>query len=199
MFASLKQVVGGCVMKLALVLGTCLVSSLLSSVAFAQGPPGPGTVTIINPSIVGGYCSGIVQSGSTFEDIASAYIEATYKGPTGAPASGYVYGLPKMKYKYYDTYGSLMVQPDIMDAAPFSFGNGGYGNSSASASPKCQTFGVLLTITPNFVYYLPEPAKTLIRQWKLLGYAGSQNATGGAECNILCPTFSTTQNGSQPA
>ncbi len=187
-------------MKLALVLGTCLASSLLSSAAFAQGPPsGQGTVTIINPSITGGYCTGIVPSGSTFEDVASAYIEATYKGPTGAPASGYVYGLPKMKYKYYDTYGSLIVQPDIMDAAPFSFGGGGYGGSSATAAPKCQTFGVLLGLSQYLTYYLPEPAKTLIRQWKLLGYAGSQNATGGAECNILCPTFSTIQQGNQPA
>ncbi len=184
-------------MKLALVLGTCLASSLLSSAAFAQGP-GPGEVKITNANINGSYYSGVLMPGqpSSEEDAAVAFIEATYKGPNGAPASGYVYGLPKMKYKFYRADGSLIVQPDIMDAAPFSFGGGGYGSSWSGTAPKCTTYNYLFWYENN-KYVLPLPAESLIRHWKLLGYAGSQNATGGAEANVLAPTFSTVHHGAQ--
>ena len=193
-------------MKLALVLGTCLISSLFSAAAFAQGPP-HGTVTISAIIIEGTYYAGMYvdQDETASSDEALAGITANYVAAPGSSVApdGYVIGFPKIKYKYYGADESLLGSPGLLDATPISFGNGGMGSSTAVSEAFCMSLGTLFTAEnisvlnhDRTIIRLPSPAKTLIRQWKLIGSAGSQNAQSSDSKSALAPTFSTSVDGS---
>lgn len=155
-----------------------LSSSLLlfSGVAFAI----PGTCTI-NGSITGTYQTASNQPIDTF----NASLSATFLQYNGAPAGGYATGYPRQKFKYYDASGNPFNgdEPGTLSPSPDVFGGGGAGSVSLSSQGSLDSFG------PLYLDGTPYGTHSLIRHWKLLGYAGSQQAQASAECNVLAPSY----------
>ena len=159
----------------------------LPQAAFSQ----TSGVNTLDGTISGSY-SGPTGSSCTSDEYIS-YSSATYTRPDGSPAYGETVNYPRMKAKWYNWQGNLMSpEPDLFTPTP------DMGVAADEGQSEVSMFG-FIGITSGWntfsVLYgdgTPEGAGSLVRQWKLMGYAFSDEAQT-VSINVLDPNFSQIQ------
>ncbi len=167
-------------MKLGLTLAVATIATLgLSTGVHAQGG-GSGSC------VMTGDIDGTYSMSDYTADTYAASISATFMNAQGNPTGGYATGYPKLKYKFYMANGTLLGEPGTYDPVPYSFGIGGYGSVNKSQNGTLSSS--LLSLTRDMAN---NGATTAVRQWKLLGYAGTSSGQAQDSINKLSQNSNT--------
>ncbi|WP_309710136.1 hypothetical protein [Armatimonas sp.] len=127
------------------------------------------------------------------DDEYASYSYAGYTRPDGSPAYGETINYPRMKSKWYDMYGAIIGGvPELYVPTPDMGAVADEGSSELFMWGFITVPGSGSTFDDLYGNGTPQGGRTLIRQWKLMGYAFSDEAQS-VSINVLDPNPSVVQ------